>query len=241
MKIAIIGGTGWFGNAVAEELIARGHTVTAISRTPKDILDSMTPDIPSLYGDCKDLGSLLYAITDDTDVIVNAVIPDPYVHTTFKIWTKNVLECCRRKNTRLVAIADSCVFEVRPGLRLNQTKFLTPFYREWFGPHVESHEVYLQETEVDWVEIAPAAKCFPDIMKKEYQVSIDRLCTNDPAVRELRTEDPDHTDYGALSYISLEDYAYAVANEIEQPQYSRQRICVAWKENHELSAKEAAE
>ena len=185
----------------------------------------------------------MQTVPDNTDVLVNALIPDPFVHDTFTAWCRNVLECCRAKRIgRLIAVADACVFEVRPGLRLNETTFLTPFYRDWFGEHLHTHEMYLQEKEVDWLEIAPAAKCLPDKQLREYDIAVDRLCTLDERVAALGTPDPDHHPFADTSFISTQDFGFAVVDEIERRRFSRTRICVAWKTPHQMyQTKEAAE
>lgn len=243
MKITIVGGTGWLGSEIALEAVHRGHSVTVISRNPEDIRYTMMPDLPSLKADAASLGELMQTVPDDTDVLVNALIPDPFVHDTFTAWCRNVLECCRAKRIgRLIAVADACVFEVRPGLRLNETTFLTPFYRDWFGEHLHTHEMYLQEKEVDWLEIAPAAKCLPDKQLREYDIAVDRLCTLDERVAALNTPDPDHYPFADTSFISTQDFGFAVVDEIEHRRFSRTRICVAWKTPHQMyQTKEAAE
>ena len=242
MNITIIGGTGWLGAEIALEAVNRGHRVTVVSRNPKDIRYTLTPDLPSLKADAASLEELLAVIPEDTDVLVNALIPDPFVHETFPAWCKNVVECCRQKQIgRLIAVADACVFEVRPGLRLNETTFLTPFYRAWFGEHIHTHEMYLREQEVDWLEIAPAAKCLPDKQLRDYMISVDSLCTLDPQVAALETPDPDHYPFADTSYISTQDFGCAVVDEIERRRFSRTRICVAWKIPHPMyQAKETA-
>ena len=235
MKLTIIGGTGWLGAEIALEAVNRGHQVTVISRHPEDIKYTLTPDLPSLKANAGDYEELCRTVPDDTDVLVNSLIPDPFVHETFADWCRNVVRTAKEKRIRrLVCIADSCIFEIRPGLRLNETTFLTPAYRNWFGEHLNSHEVYLQEDELDWVEIAPAAKCLPDKSMREYKVAVNRLATIDPMVEELRTEDPDHYPFADTSYISTQDFAFAVLDEIEHPTYHRERICVCWKQGHEM-------
>ena len=235
MKITILGGTGWLGAEIAAEAVERGHEVVVISRNPADIRYTLTPDLPSLKANAADFDSLMEVVPDDTDVLVNSLIPDPFKHETFPDWVANVIRCCKEKGIgRLVAIGDSCVFEVRPGLRLNETTFLTPAYRKWFGEHAKTHELYLAEKELDWVEICPAAKCLPDKQIREYDIAVDRLCTVDPQVAKLETPDPDHYPFADTSYISTQDFACAVLDEIERKRYSRQRICVAWRTEHKM-------
>lgn len=235
MKITILGGTGWLGAEIAAEAVERGHEVSVISRHPEDIKYTLTPDLPSLKADAADYDSLVAAVPDDTEVLVNSLIPDPFRHETFPDWCANVIRCCKEKKVgRLVAIGDACIFEIRPGLRLNQTTFLTPFYRDWFGEHLRTHELYLAEKELDWVEITPAAKCLPDKRIREYDIAVDKLCTTDPQVAALETPDPNHYPFADSSFISTQDFGCAVVDEIERKRYSRQRICVAWKVGHQM-------
>lgn len=241
MKITIIGGTGWLGAEIALEAKNRGHEVVAISRHPEDIKYTLTPDILSLKADAAVFSELMEAVPEDTDVLVNSLIPDPFVHETFSEWCRNVIECAKAKKIgRLIAVTDSCIFEIRPGLRLNETTFLAPAYRTWFGEHLRSHEVYLKEKDLDWVEIAPAAKCLPDKQIKDYRIAVDKLATIDPIVEALQTPDPDHYPFADTSYISTQDYAYAVLNEIEEPKYHQKRICVCWNVRHEMYEEESS-
>lgn len=235
MKITILGGTGWLGAEIALEAVERKHQVVVLSRNPQDIKYTLTPDLPSLKADASIYEELYEMIPEDTDVLVNSLIPDPFQHETFPEWCQNVITCCKEKNiNRLVAIGDACVFPVAPGKRLMDTTFLTPMYREWFGEHVRTHEIYLNEKELNWVEISPAAKCLPDKKLKEYLVAEDALCTLDSLVQKLETPNPDVYPFADSSYISIQDFAYAVLDEIEQPNYVRTRICVAWKQLHKM-------
>ena len=65
-------------------------------------------------------------------------------------------------------------------------------------------------------------------------IAEDALCTLDPLVAELKTPDPDHFPFADSSYISTQDFARAVLDEIEHSKYSGKRICVAWKQKHEM-------
>lgn len=235
MKIVILGGTGWLGAEIAAEAVKRGHEVIVLSRHPEDIKYTLTPDLPSLKADAAVYEELADAVPFGTDILINSLIPDPFAHETFPAWCENVIRCCKEKKVgRLIAIGDACVFPVSKDKTLMDTTFLTPFYRTWFGEHKRTHELYLKEKEVDWVEIAPAAKCLPDKELHEYNIVVDALCTLDPAVQKLKTPDPDHYPFADSSYISTQDFAYAVMDEAEHQKYTRTRICVAWKIAHEM-------
>jgi len=70
MNIAVIGATGKAGSRVVNELLARGHHVTAIVRHPE--LLPARPSLTARYGDARipdDLARLLLA---DHDAVVTA-------------------------------------------------------------------------------------------------------------------------------------------------------------------------
>lgn len=234
MKITILGGTGWLGAEIALEAINRKHEVVIISRHPEDIKYTLTPDLPSLKADVSNIDELRNVIPNDTEVLINSTIPDPFNHGLFKGWCQNIVNVCKEKNIPLlIGIGDSSIFSVTKELKLNQTTFLTPFYRTWFSEHEESHEVY-KASNINWLEIVPAAKCLPDKQLKDYLISEDCLCSIDELVTKLEVKDPDHYPFGDTSYISTQDFAYAVLEEIENKKYRNTRICVCWKEKHEM-------
>jgi uncharacterized protein len=70
-RITIIGGTGYAGSAIAAEAAARGHQVTAVSRS---LPDAPIPDVTHVQGDATDEATLRAPI-QDADVVVAALAP----------------------------------------------------------------------------------------------------------------------------------------------------------------------
>jgi putative NADH-flavin reductase len=70
MKIAVIGATGMVGSAVTDELLTRGHEVTAISRHPPPARVRLTPRV----ADAMKLDELAAAIVNH-DVVISAHSP----------------------------------------------------------------------------------------------------------------------------------------------------------------------
>ncbi|MDK4563511.1 NAD(P)H-binding protein, partial [Kingella kingae] len=52
MKIAVIGSTGLVGNATVQELAARGHSVTALARSPEKVFKN--PNVTAVKADVND-------------------------------------------------------------------------------------------------------------------------------------------------------------------------------------------
>jgi putative NADH-flavin reductase len=68
------------------------------------------------------------------------------------------------------------------------------------------------EPDLDWTFVSPAAKLAPGERTGKYRIGGDQLLT----------------DESGESHISLEDYAMAMLDEIEQPRHRRKRFAVAY-------------
>jgi uncharacterized protein len=79
-RITIIGGTGYAGSAIAAEAAARGHQVTALSRS---LPDTPIPNVTYVQADATDQATLLAPI-QDADVVVGALAPRGPLAGTFR-------------------------------------------------------------------------------------------------------------------------------------------------------------
>jgi putative NADH-flavin reductase len=70
-RITVIGGTGYVGSAIVAEAAARGHQVTALSRS---LPDAPIPNVAYVQGDATDEATLSAAI-EGADVVVAALAP----------------------------------------------------------------------------------------------------------------------------------------------------------------------
>jgi putative NADH-flavin reductase len=70
-RITVIGGTGYAGSAIAAEAAARGHQVTALSRS---LPGAPVPDVTYVQGDATDQATLAAAIKG-ADVVAGALAP----------------------------------------------------------------------------------------------------------------------------------------------------------------------
>jgi putative NADH-flavin reductase len=79
-RITVIGGTGYAGSAVAREAAARGHQVTALSRS---LPDAPIPNVTYVQGDAADEATLAASIAG-TDAVVAALAPRGPLAVTFR-------------------------------------------------------------------------------------------------------------------------------------------------------------
>ena len=90
MKIALTGGTGRIGQAIAEHALALGHHVVAIDRVLPDELQSR-PGLTFVEADITDYDSLLQAFTGCDALIHMAAIPSPNRHPDHVVHNNNVV------------------------------------------------------------------------------------------------------------------------------------------------------
>ncbi|WP_101294333.1 complex I NDUFA9 subunit family protein [Halegenticoccus soli] len=74
MKVLVVGGSGFIGTALCEELLAHGHDVTVLSRHPNE--DGVPEGVETVSGDVTDYGSIAGAF-EGQDAVVNLVSLSP--------------------------------------------------------------------------------------------------------------------------------------------------------------------
>lgn len=78
MHVTVAGGTGFIGRALCGELAERGHTVTAMSRSPAEV--ELPAGVDTVRADVRDATALADALTDE-DALVNLVSLSPLFAT----------------------------------------------------------------------------------------------------------------------------------------------------------------
>jgi putative NADH-flavin reductase len=210
MKIAIIGATGTIGQRITNEALERGHEVKALLRDPERIakIELSHPKLSVAQVDIFDPASVAAAIAD-VDVVVNATGARAGDIRKFYVDSTNaVIEGVKRAgNKRLLVVGGAGSLEVAPQVFLADT----PAFPEMALPiaRAQRETLYIfRDSNIEWTFFSPSALIAPGRRTGKYRLGTDQLLTN---------------DHGE-SYISAEDYAVALLDEIENPQFIRQRF-----------------
>ncbi|AWP28175.1 hypothetical protein PVOR_14819 [Paenibacillus vortex V453] len=207
MQIGIIGATGKAGNLILKEAQARGHEVTAIVRDGSRITDSSVNIVE------KNVLDLTDADLQGFDVVVNTFGAAPGQETQYIEVGRVLINALKGADTRLIVVggAGSLFVDEAKTTRLMETPdFPKEYYPTAFhaGENLKDLE---NSSDVKWTYLSPAAFFNPNGQRTgSYQEGKDHVIVNS----------------SGQSYVSYEDYAIAVLDEIELPKHLNERYTV---------------
>ncbi|AYM57708.1 NAD(P)-dependent oxidoreductase [Agrobacterium fabrum] len=201
-KIALIGASGNAGSRILKELSDRGHQVTAIARNPEKI--ASLPNVVAKKGDVFDQAALSELLKGHDAVIssVHFTASDP----------ATLIEAVRASGVqRYLVVGGAGSLEIAPGQRVVDLPDFPAAYKAEATKGAEFLDKLKQEKQLDWTFLSPSAEFVPGERTGKFRIGKDNLLSNERGSR-----------------ISFEDYAIALADEIEKPQHSRQRFTVGY-------------
>jgi len=202
MKIAIIGATGNVGTRLTDEALRRGHTVTALAR--------QASKLPARDG----------VVAKDIDVSNAQVLADALRGSDVVISTVRFLQATASQITdavkaagvkRLLVVGGAGSLYIAPGKQLVDTPEFPDAYKAEASAGRDFLNALKKETSLEWTFLSPSALFTPGERTGKFRLGKEDL---------LATADG--------SSISMEDYAIAMLDEIEQPEHVRERFTVGY-------------
>ena len=203
MKIAVIGASGNAGSRITAELAGRGHQVTAIVRHPERV--AAHANVTATKGDLMDQSGLARLVTGH-DVAISSV------HFLASDPVKLIAAARESKVGRYLVVGGAGSLEVSPGVRL----VTTPSFPVAYKAEAEAGAAFLDllraEQELNWTFLSPSALFVAGERTGKFRLGTEQLLTA----------------ADGKSWISFEDFAVALADEIERPAHIRQRFTVGY-------------
>lgn len=211
-NVTLIGASGFVGTAILNELMARGHKVTAVVRNPEKIsvsnfnLTVTKADTDALTEACK-----------GKDAVISAYNPGWTNPNIYEEALRNyplILKAAKRSGVRrLLCVGGAGTLFCAPGLRvvdsgaipdaiMGGVKSLGEFYLN----------TLLNEKDIDWVFFSPAGTLEPGQRTGKFRLGKDDLLV----------------DENGNSHISVEDYAVAMVDELEKPKHHYERFTIGY-------------
>ncbi len=219
MRVLIFGASGRIGGPIVEEALLRGHEVTGVSRDPSR-LERFADRIRVEAGDILDRERTAELIARHDAVIVSVggaprdKDPSNYIAALAAESLVDVLGGFGDKGPRLIFVGNLFTLEYEDGktlLELGRVPESHENYAMFYG-HQIALDTFRASSGVNWTVASP-----PNGLRLEGRTEKIRW-GDDELLR-----DPDGTPSG----ISLEDYAYAIFEELQHGNYVRARFNVA--------------
>jgi putative NADH-flavin reductase len=223
-KIVVFGASGRVGSRVVHEALSRGHQVTAVSRDPAWV-SRQEGRVMAVQGDILDTDRVEELISEQ-DVIVVSLrgsvdkSKDPK-NSIQRVAAELLVETLRGLDAnvpRLIYVGGAGSLEVEPGVMYAESIsgvariFMPRRLRQEIIGQVLTLEYLRTVDDVCWTYVSPAKKFEPGERLGKYRIGGDMMLKKDKGE----------------SIISMEDFALALIDEVEDPQHCRVRFSVAY-------------
>lgn len=207
MKVILYGASGNAGSRILHELQSRGHQVTAAVRNP----EKLPVGTKSVRDDLSNTDRIAEIIAG-SDAVVSAYMPPPDNTDELVAVTARLVDAVRKAgNPRLIVVGGAASLEVAPGVTLLASGHLPAPWVPIATAHAKTLDL-LKSSDIPWTYFSPAGFFEPGQRTGNFRLGKDQLIANDKGE----------------SRISFEDYAVALADELEHPAHVRQRFTIGY-------------
>lgn len=209
MNVVLFGATGMIGSRILNELVSRGHHVTAAVREPAKVpAHANVKAIEANILHPREVAAIIHG-TDAVLSAFNAGMEHPEVLVTA---TKSLIGAAKSAHVkRLITISGTGALFGRPGVRMVDE----PDFSEYWRPTARAHADALDELMVsglDWTAISPPPLIQPGRRTGRYRLGTDYIVE----------------DAHGNAHISAEDFAVAMVDELEKPAHIGKRFTVGY-------------
>jgi hypothetical protein len=207
MKVVLFGATGKSGSRLLQELASRGHDVTAVVRDVSKVPNG----VKAKQDDLSDAQRTAETIRG-ADAVISAYAPPADDTDQIVGVTRRQVEAVKRAGIeRLLVVGGAGGLDVAPGVSLIDSGYLPEAYLPIAKSHVAAYDV-LRQSDVDWTYLAPAAFFEPGTRTGSFRLGKDELISG----------------ANGESRISMEDYAIAMVDELEQGAHRKARFSIGY-------------
>jgi len=203
MKIALIAAAGNAGSRILAELVSRGHHVTAIVRDTAKV--PPREGVTVVEGDGNQPAALAKLLTGH-DAVISAA---KFLH----VKPENLIEAVRASGvTRYLVVGGAGSLTTADGtLEMDSPRFPAHVKPE-SGEGVRFLALLQASPDLEWSFLSPSRFFGPGERTGKFRLGTDQMLFDD----------------SGTSKISMEDYAIALVDELEQGAHIRQRFTVGY-------------
>jgi putative NADH-flavin reductase len=216
MNIVLIGATGYVGRALLQEALQRGHRVTAVARDTSSLEahDGLSAKAATIDGGD---AATVAAVVRGSDAVIASFNAGGWKNPnlgaeTVAGYAQIVAGLKQAGVPRLLVVGGAGSLEIAPGQQVLDQPGFPAEYRDGAEAMRSVLNTLREEQTLDWTFLSPAAHLVPGERTGRYRIGGDQLLV----------------DAQGESNISVQDYAVAMIDELEQPAHSRKRFTVAY-------------
>ena len=220
MKVVLLAATGRAGRTILNELIRRGHQVTAVARNLEKLPEQLPETVKRVRDDLSDEGRIA-EIIKGADAVVSAYGPtssDPrytsditYTDQLVSV-TERLIAAVRKAGVpRLIVVGGAGSLEFSPGV----TVLNSGHWPKQYVPIATSHTkafAALRASDINWTYFSPPVLIQLGERTGKFRLGGDSLIK----------------DEQGKSHVSFEDYAVALVDELEKPAHERSRFTIGY-------------
>jgi len=207
MKIVLYGASGNAGSRILRELQSRGHEVISAVRHH----DKLPAGTRSVHDDLGNVDKIAQTIRG-ADAVVSAYAPPQDDTDQLVAVTERQIGAVRKAAVpRLIVVGGAGSLEVAPGVTLLASGHLPEAWIPIASSHAKALD-RLKTSDINWTYFSPAAFFEAGERTGNFRLGQTELIA----------------DGNGNSRISFEDYAIALADELEQPAHERAQMSIGY-------------
>ena len=214
-EVLLIGATGFVGSAILNELLSRGHKVTAVVRDPAKLEGKA--GVTAVKEDVANVDAIA-ALAKGKDAVISAYNPgwtNPDIATLITENYPRILNAAKQSGVgRLLIVGGAGTLFCAPGLRVVDSGAIPEEIMGGVRPLGDFYlNTLMNENEIDWVFFSPAGAFDENGQRTgEFRLGKDDLIV----------------DAEGNSHISVQDYAVAMVDELEQENHHKERFTIGY-------------
>ena len=220
MNIVLYSATGRAGSTILNELISRGHHVTAVARNLDKLPEQLPPTVKRAWDDLSSVDRIAEIISG-ADAVVSAYGPpssDPrytsdatYTDQLVSV-TERLIAAVRKTGvSRLIVVGGCGSLQFSPGVTVLDSGYWPKQYVPIATSHTKAFAA-LKASDINWTYFSPPMLIQPGERTSTFRLGGDDLIK----------------DEQGNSRVSFEDYAVALVDELEKPAHERSRFTIGY-------------
>ena len=213
-EVLLIGATGFVGSAILNELLSRGHKVTAVVRDPAKLEGKQVTAVKEDVANVDAIADLARG----KDAVISAYNPGWANPDIAALITENypkILSAAKQSGVgRLLIVGGAGTLFCAPGLRVVDSGAIPEAIMGGVRPLGNFYlNTLMNEIDIDWVFFSPAGAFDENGQRTgKFRIGKDDLIV----------------DADGNSHISVQDSAVAMVDELEQQNHHKERFTIGY-------------